>query len=723
MLTTQKIKRILLLGWLLLYQYRAFRAFHRMSDKERQQHLAIPKHLVQSLLKLGPLFIKVGQILSTRPDVLPKEYIAELALLQEHVPPFPYSDVRTIVREEFQQYIHDLFQSFEEIPVAAASLAQVHFAELFDGTPVAVKIQRPQAKEAITADLALLSGWITLFCRLFPKKARRFNLAAGFQEFGRYTLQELDFVLEANTMERFRHNFADQHDVIIPQVYHDLVKPRVLTMERITGQRLSEITPTLSTQERKQLSHRLLEIEMKMFISDGVFHADLHPGNILFLGDEKIALLDFGMYGELSQEHRDHFILYWLAVFQRQTRRAFYHLVRQTRQLKNADEEAYYQRFKEMADKFYSSITLKVSLMQTYLAIIVSGAKYGFVFPSDLLLQAKALTTAEALAFTLTPDFKFAKDASPILAHEFALRATDFARLKETAEQILPELLLFGELPPASSREQATTHSPLPFDWSEVLKLLDKQVRALQPDTNSLRSIIDSFARSVLECEYAEDEIDTLLDEVWGGYDQLAPSVPSQETVGGRFMVHASAIEISMYQVLLLRGQSKEQATKLIYDMVWHIYTKMGAIPWDLATLFRNNEYDKLRFATTAFRTFPFSSPSYRWQEIEAEPGVVAFNCLKCPVAEYFQAHNLAELCVSTWCTLDDPLAKQWGAELKRTGTIAGGAKMCDFRWHGLNVPEAKGSSETLSDDSEQRRDGKRARNIISLREVHETSL
>jgi len=723
MLTTQKIKRILLLGWLLLSHYRAFRAFHRMSEKERQQHLAIPKHLVQSLLKLGPLFIKVGQILSTRPDVLPKEYIAELAQLQEHVPPFPYSDARTIIREEFQQDIHDLFRSFEEIPVAAASLAQVHFAELSDGTPVAVKIQRPQAKEAITADLVLLSGWITLFSRLFPQKARRFNLAAGFQEFGRYTLQELDFVLEANTMERFRHNFAGQHDVVIPQVYHNLVKSRVLTMERITGQRLSEITPTLSTRERKQLSHRLLEIEMKMFISDGVFHADLHPGNIFFLGDGRIALLDFGMYGELSQEHRDHFILYWLAVLQRQTRRAFSHLVRQTSQLKNADEEAYYQRFKEMADKFYSSITLKVSLMQTYLDIIVSGAKYGFVFPSDLLLQAKALTTAEALAFTLTPDFKFAKDASPILAREFALRATDFARLKETAEQILPELLLFGELPPASSRERATTQSSLPFDWSEVLKLINEQVRALQPDTNSLRSIIDSFARSILECEYTEDEIEGILDEVWSGYDQLAHSVPSQETVGGRFMVHASAVEISMYRVLLLRGQSKERATKIIYDTVWHIYTKMGEVPWDLATLFRNSDYDKLRFATTAFRTFPFSSPSYRWQEIEAEPGVVAFNCLKCPVAEYFQSHNLAELCVNTWCSLDYPLARQWGAELKRTGTIAGGANVCDFRWHALNAPEEKGSIETFSNDSEQRKEGKHVRNSISLREVHETLL
>jgi hypothetical protein len=173
----------------------------------------------------------------------------------------------------------------------------------------------------------------------------------------------------------------------------------------------------------------------------------------------------------------------------------------------------------------------------------------------------------------------------------------------------LPELLLFGELPPASSRERASAPSSFPFDWSEVLTLISEQVRAIQPGAGSLRPMPDAFARSVLEREYTEDEIDGIVDEVWGGYDQLAHPVPSQETLGARFMVHVSAAEISMHRVLLLRGQSKERATALIYDLAWHVYTKMGEVPWGIAGLFRNDDYEKLRFATTVFRTFPLVPP------------------------------------------------------------------------------------------------------------------
>jgi len=128
-----------------------------------------------------------------------------------------------------------------------------------------------------------------------------------------------------------------------------------------------------------------------------------------------------------------------------------------------------------------------------------------------------------------------------------------------------------------------------------------------------------------------------------------------------------------------------EGATALVYDMAWLVYTKMGAVPWTMAGALGTDSVEKLRFATTMFRTFPFDSPSYLWQDVAAAPDVVAFDCLKCPVAEHFRAHNLSELCVNTWCKLDYPLARQWGAELARTGTIASGAPLCDFRWHAAN--------------------------------------
>jgi len=165
--------------------------------------------------------------------------------------------------------------------------------------------------------------------------------------------------------------------------------------------------------------------------------------------------------------------------------------------------------------------------------------------------------------------------------------------------------------------------------------------------------------------------------------------------VGARFMVHLSAVTIAMYQALLLAGQSKEEATSLIYGMGWLVYTKMGEVPWTMAGFFSQDAYEKVRFATAAFRQFPFSSPSYKWQDLDAAPGVVAFNCLTCPVAQYFRSHNLSELCVNSWCKLDYPLARQWGAELQRTGTIAGGARVCDFRWQVVAQETEQGPDNT----------------------------
>ncbi len=680
----RKTPRLLHIGRLVIRQFWAFRSFRKLKPEERKQHLEAPRQFTQSLLELGPLFVKLGQILSTRPDVLPEEYITELARLQEHVPPFPFAQVRMLIKEQFHKEVEELFRSFEKDPIAAASLAQVHLAVLNDGTQVAVKMQRPFARERITSDLDLLSKLIEIFRHLFPGKARRLNLVSGFHEFQRYTLQELDFSLEAKTLERFKHNFSAWPDIIIPHVYWEFVTPKVLTMECVSGLRLHEIVPTLSELQRKRLSHRLLEMEMKMFIADGFFHADLHPGNIFFTQDGKIVLLDFGMYGELSDEHRDHFILYWYAGLQRQLKRAFYHLIQQTTRLKHADEDAYYKAFKDLAEHFYTSTIAERSLTQTYLAIIVSGAKFGFVFPSDLLLQAKALTTAEALAFALTPDLKFETEMPPIIAAEFAKRATDFGRLKVLAERVLPELLLFGDLPPASIYEPPVRDVSSQPNWGDILKVLSEQVKALQPNVANVRSLLDPSAHKALGHVYSDHEVDDLLESTWARYAALAPSVPSQETLGARFMVHLSALTIAMYEALLARGQTAEGATTLIYDMAWLVYTKMGEVPWMMAGAISNESIKKLRFATTAFRTFPFDSPSYLWKDVDAAPDVVAFDCLKCPVAEHFRTHNLSDLCVNTWCKLDYPLARQWGSELTRTGTIASGAPVCDFRWYAV---------------------------------------
>jgi len=186
---------------------------------------------------------------------------------------------------------------------------------------------------------------------------------------------------------------------------------------------------------------------------------------------------------------------------------------------------------------------------------------------------------------------------------------------------------------------------------------------------------------------YNKKEIQEIFDCYWEKYLQLKIEIAPQPTLGGTLMVHLAAMSTAFYQELTLRGQTEETATQMFHDIAWKVYVKMGKLSWWLAG--RGNRYQHLLKATKLFRKFPFNNPSYVWQDVKTTNNVVRFNCLKCPVAEYFKSKGLSEFCVATWCALDYPLAKMWDAKLERTGSIAGGAAKCDFQWI-LNVDKVK---------------------------------
>lgn len=190
-------------------------------------------------------------------------------------------------------------------------------------------------------------------------------------------------------------------------------------------------------------------------------------------------------------------------------------------------------------------------------------------------------------------------------------------------------------------------------------------------------------AKNVLDQYYKTEEVEEILYGYWEKYLQLKSEIPTQPTLGGTLMVHLAAMSIAFYRELMLRGQNKEMTTQVFYDIAWKVYVKMGKLSWWLSG--RGNRYNHLLRATRLFRKFPFNSPSYGWQEVGTTTNTVSFNCVKCPVAEYFQSKDLSEFCVATWCALDFPLAEMWDAKLERTGSIAGGAEKCDFRW----IPKA----------------------------------
>src|SRR3954470_9219117 len=261
------------------------------------------QHLREMLDELGPTFVKFGQLLSTRPDVVPPDIVSELQALQDDVRPFPYEDVERVIREDLELSVEQLFTEFDETPVAAASIGQVHRATLPNGHRVAVKIQRPGAPRQIEADLNLMYQAATLV----KERVRAFDFIDTRQlvdEFARQIRQELDYRLEARNAQTFHHNFAGDPHVHVPRVYWSYTRARVLTLEWLDGTQLADVdTLGLTLEERRDLAYLATETWMTMIFRHGFFHADPHPANILVLEEAgTIGLVDFGSAGKLSDD-------------------------------------------------------------------------------------------------------------------------------------------------------------------------------------------------------------------------------------------------------------------------------------------------------------------------------------------------------------------------------------------------------------------------------------
>jgi ubiquinone biosynthesis protein len=260
------------------------------------------RRLREMLDELGPTFVKFGQLLSTRPDVVPPDIVAELRGLQDDVRPFPFDQVRTVIEEELGLTLEQAFLEFDQQPLAAASIGQVHRAVLPNGREVAVKVQRPNAPGKIESDLALMYQ----AARLVKERVRALDFidAQGLvDEFARSIRQELDYRAEARNADQFRRNFARSDTVHIPRVYWRYTTARVLTLEFLRGVQLADLEPeSRSEEERRELAYRMTDAWMTMIFRDGFFHGDPHPANILVLDDGTIGLVDFGLTGKLTDD-------------------------------------------------------------------------------------------------------------------------------------------------------------------------------------------------------------------------------------------------------------------------------------------------------------------------------------------------------------------------------------------------------------------------------------
>ena len=370
--------------------------------------------------ELGPTFIKFGQVLSGRPDLITHQFADELAKLRDEVPPFPFEQARRIIEEDLQGELESLFLEFDKVPIAAASMAQVHNAVLPDGTPVVVKVRRPGIEKALEQDAAILTGIANLAEKHFPE-SRMYNPTGIVEEFKRTIKREMDFTIEADNAIRFGRNFKDSDTIYIPAVFADYSSRRVLTLERISGIRINDAAKLDAAGfDRGQLAVDGARAFFKQVFEDGFFHADPHAGNLFVMEDGKIAFLDFGQVGRLTTENMELIADTFLALVNKD----FDALVQQYINLgfvpENVDVEKFHKEFKrdliDLIEPLYGKAIGRISMSDYITQVIDIAHRHGLKFPRELVLMNKALFTIEGIGRELDPEFDFLGVAKPYAA-------------------------------------------------------------------------------------------------------------------------------------------------------------------------------------------------------------------------------------------------------------------------------------------------------------------
>ncbi len=373
----------------------------------------VAEHIRLTLEELGPTFVKLGQILSTRPDLLPPGYMAELARLQDDVPPAPWEKIRATIEEELSDTLEDLFAEFDPIPIAAASLAQVHAAKLPDGREVVVKVQRPDIERTINLDLDILYDLARLAQDRTPM-GEAYDLVELAEEFAISLRAELDYRREGHNADRFRTNFEAEDFLYIPQMHWDYTTRSVLVQERIFGIKVSD-TAALDAAgyDRHQIALHAARMIIKEILEDGYFHADPHPGNIMVLPDEIIGMMDFGTVGHLDPQDRANLVRLYITAVRMDT----VSLVEQLIQVGVADpglDRVSLQRDIRRLLLKYHGLPLEDiragDVMENIRPIIYN---YRLRLPSNFWLLAKTLVMMEGMGLELDPDFDMFKVSEP----------------------------------------------------------------------------------------------------------------------------------------------------------------------------------------------------------------------------------------------------------------------------------------------------------------------
>ncbi len=420
----------------------------RLTRRPRRTPVPMARRLRTVAEELGPTFVKLGQMLATRPDLIPLDVVTELRHLHNEVSPFPFEEVRAIVESDLGRTVDEMFANVESTPIAAASIAQVHRATLKDGTEVVIKVQRPNLPEIIGSDLRILSGLARMLEDRVPE-SRPFRPSAIVEEFRRSLNREMDFRTEMASMERYREMFADEPGLHVPKPFPDFSGRRVLVMEWVDGIKVSDRAALEAAGiDLPSIVTTGMRITLRSIFEFGFFHADPHPGNFFVRTDGTIVLLDFGMMGTLETRRIDEMLAFMVAVLTADVDMVVNQLLDADLIGDETDLRSLRSELQAILDR-YSHVRLGGLDVAGFLNELADVTiRHHVVLPADLLLVGKSIATMEGLGQELYPEFEPLDAIRPYLTEVYVKRMLDAKRHSQVvARSVMDGLALLKDAP------------------------------------------------------------------------------------------------------------------------------------------------------------------------------------------------------------------------------------------------------------------------------------
>lgn len=419
------------------------RMLHLKSRGEKAD--ATPERMIQVIQELGPTFIKLGQVLSTRPDILPEPYIAELTKLQDTANTVPIDQVKSIIKEELGEPVETLFAFFDETPLAAASLGQVHAAMLHDGTNVIVKVQRPNIRDIIERDIDIMYT-VSRFLERKWDRVKTYALTEIVDEFAITIREELDYTIEANNTERLREILSREKNVRVPKVFWNLVTKRVLTLEWIDGIKITDIDRLKSMNvDLAQLASTLSSVMFKQLFIDGFFHSDPHPGNLLVTPDHSIVLIDAGQVRQLDAETRTGLLRLLIAFEHQDTHRFAEEIVELGITRGEVDLPALTQDLEKVLRQFYNMPAQAMNIGNIMARVMDVSARHKIRLPVGFAVIGKVFANIDGINRMLDPNFNFTAAIRPYISRAVRVELSPDDLLAEIYRSLIGiKRLLFG---------------------------------------------------------------------------------------------------------------------------------------------------------------------------------------------------------------------------------------------------------------------------------------